>query len=376
MSKYGITKEYFTDLHFLNEKNTLVYVGVFLLIFFVKGGLIPLVTATIGALLIAILANRFILNKRQPVPTKTAVIVTGTSSGIGQSAVLELSKQDFTVFATVRKLSDADVFKGKSNIIPVVMDVNQNDTITTAIQTIEEQLKSKELALLALVNNAGFAQTGVLESATDKSMHGQFDTNVFGLIAMTNATLPLLRKYSPKALKRGDTTLQAKVLNVSSVMGKFSSATAGLYAATKFAVEALSDSYRQELAKMDIQVVSIEPGAIKSSFSSTVSANQTGMNNLTHLDPDAHEYYRQAYEKLDASLEQQKATQAPPQIVADVIYDVIVASNPHPRYVAGKDGQIIIALLPWLWPSALDALTLGAFTPIDTIKQQLVSKKD
>jgi short-subunit dehydrogenase len=372
LDKFGFTPEYLTDLQILNEKSGVIYPLMFFGLLVYYGGTYPLVKATFGALLSAVLLNRLFFNKRQPIPLNTSVIITGCSSGIGKLSTEKLASENITVFATVRKQSDADALNkiGNKHIIPIILDVNNQDSVKNGVTEIEKMLIERKLSLLSLINNAGFGQIGFLELIDNDKMKSQFDTNVFGLVSVTNSFLPLLRKYSPSIVSPSATKLKPKIVNVSSIMGQFTTPLAGAYAATKYAVEAINDSYRMELKNQGIEVVSLEPGLLSTSFKQSVDANSIKMDDFGDKiknEPNVREYYTVAHQHFDKQNETQASAASSPLVAYNVLYDIILSSNPLPRYCAGKDAHIVNTLLAWVPQTFFDLLSASNFVQLTTL---------
>jgi NAD(P)-dependent dehydrogenase (short-subunit alcohol dehydrogenase family) len=181
-------------------------------------------------------------------PGQLAVLVTGASSGIGRATALEFARRGHRVFAAARTGSAlAELSAGSPAITAVTMDVTDPASVRAGWAKIEAETGSAGVDVL--VNNAGFALTGPLEVLTDEDIQRQFATNVFGLLSLTRIVLPGMR-----ARRSG------RIINISSVLGRFAMPGVGAYAATKYAVEALSDAMRQEVAGFGIKVVIMEPG--------------------------------------------------------------------------------------------------------------------
>lgn len=242
MSNFGVSKEYFTSLQFLNEVQSIPYFAVYLAIFVLLGGFWTATIATVVALVVSVALQRFVLNPRQPVPKSTAVIITGCSTGIGFDAALTLVAEGLTVFATVRKDADKDKLikavpsDAKSRMIPIIMDVNNDDSISTGIAEISKITEDKNLAILSLINNAGYCESGCIESSPLETAKKQFDTNVFGVIKVTNAALPLIRKTATRVAENSNNKLRPSVMFVSSVVGKVSLGGTAFYCASKVRV--------------------------------------------------------------------------------------------------------------------------------------------
>ncbi len=175
-----------------------------------------------------------------------AVLITGCSTGIGRETARHLAGRGFTVYATARKpetLADLE----SAGCRTLALDVNDEASMEAAVNAVEEA----EGSVWALVNNAGYSQSGAVESIPLDSLRKQFETNVFGLVRMCQLVLPGMRK-------RGE----GRIVNISSMGGKLVFPGGGVYHATKYAVEALSDAMRFEVKGFGVDVVIIEPGLI------------------------------------------------------------------------------------------------------------------
>src|SRR3954453_12421720 len=179
-----------------------------------------------------------------------AVLITGCSTGIGRATAGHLAQRGYTVYATARKLDDIrDLESHGCRLLP--LDVTDEESMTAAVDAVERE----QGAVGVLVNNAGYSQSGAVESIPMDAVRRQFETNVFGLVRMCQLVLPRMR-----AQRWG------RIINLSSMGGRLVFPGGGYYHATKCAVEALSDALRFELAGFGVAVVVIEPGLIKTEF--------------------------------------------------------------------------------------------------------------
>src|SRR5262245_1631767 len=174
-------------------------------------------------------------------------LVTGASSGIGQATAELLASNGFIVFGTSRTPD------GQSTrpYTMLSLDVRQDASVDSTVQTVHSQLGRIDL----LVNNAGYAQAGAIEENSIADAQAQFETNLFGVMRMTNAVVPLMRRQGG-----------GRIINISSVLGQLAFPYVGLYAASKFALEGLSEALRDELRTFNIHVSLIEPGFVKTNF--------------------------------------------------------------------------------------------------------------
>src|SRR3989440_3189414 len=182
-----------------------------------------------------------------------AVLITGCSTGIGRATAERLAKNGHTVYATARKPDSIADLEAKG-CRTLALDVTDEDSMRAAVSTVEEA----EGAVGALVNNAGYSQSGAVEDLDMDNVRKQFETNVFGLTRMCQLVLPGMRRQ-----KHG------RIVNLSSMGGKLVFPGGGAYHSTKYAVEAISDALRFEVRGFGIAVSIIEPGLIKTEFGNT-----------------------------------------------------------------------------------------------------------
>ena len=192
--------------------------------------------------------------------TKT-VLITGCSSGIGRALTEEFLRHGYLVYAAARNTESLANLTSEY-LIPLQMDVNNANDITRVATTIRERSGH----LHCLINNAGYAAMGPVAELSSESLQQQFATNVFAPIALTKALLPLLQAGQNEKHP-------AQVVNIGSVSGILTTPFSGAYCATKAALHALSDALRMELAPFNIQVITVQPGAIQSKFGDNSLAN-------------------------------------------------------------------------------------------------------
>ena len=274
---------------------------------------------------------------------KPVAIVTGSSSGIGYETALALARNGFDTFATMRNLDKAktilDVAKKEKLLLHAIpLDVTDDKSVNDAIKTI----KSDAGRIDVLVNNAGYGLVGGLEDLSMSEIKAQYETNVFGLIRVTQAVLPTMR-----AQKSGT------IVNVSSIGGKAALPLMSPYIGTKFAVEGLSESIALDLEPFGIRVVIIEPGAIKTSFDTgLVVAKKT---------QDPSSLYYGSMQKLQDSMSTILQSATPPSRVAEVILGAVTSTDPSLRYTAGDDAALIAQKRKELPDSEFKKLVLEFF---------------
>lgn len=185
------------------------------------------------------------------------VVITGASTGIGQAAAEYLARQGWRVFAGVRKQADADALLENvvGDLRPIILDVARQDQIDAAVETVSAVLGDARLD--GLVNNAGIANMGPLALQPLDDFKAHFDVNVFGLLAATQAFVPLLGGDGSRTGQPG------RIVNITSVGGRIASPFLGAYVATKHAVEGMTDTLRRELVVYGIDAISVGPGSVK-----------------------------------------------------------------------------------------------------------------
>ena len=248
-------------------------------------------------------------------PSK-AILITGCSTGIGRAAAEHLAKRGHNVYATARKLeSIADL--GASGCKTLALDVCDEASMRAAVDAVI----AAEGAVGVLVNNAGYGQDGPLEEVPIDAVRRQFETNVFGLMRLTQLVLPGMREQR-----------WGRIINVGSMGGKLVFPLGGVYHATKFAVEALSDALRFEVRPFGIGVSLIEPGAIRTQFIDTSLATMNGGP------ADDASGAASPYAGLKAVVDERyRATgngrmSAGPEIVSKAIEHAITSKHPRTRY--------------------------------------------
>jgi short-subunit dehydrogenase len=179
-----------------------------------------------------------------------AVLITGCSTGIGRATAEHLARQGHTVYATARRLDSIRDLEAHGCRL-LELDVTDEDSMAAAVKAVEDA----EGAVGVLVNNAGYSQSGAVESVPMDAVRRQFETNVFGLVRMTQLVLPRMRRQR-----------WGRIVNLSSMGGKVVFPGGGFYHGTKFAVEAISDALRYEVKGFGVDVTIIEPGLIKTEF--------------------------------------------------------------------------------------------------------------
>jgi NAD(P)-dependent dehydrogenase (short-subunit alcohol dehydrogenase family) len=245
--------------------------------------------------------------------SKPSILITGCSSGIGYYCARKLHDEGFKVYATVKKQSDVEKLQNEG-LICFKLDVTLHDDIKNAIDFIKKNNNGK---LDILFNNAGFGQPGALEDLSKIALKEQFETNVFGNFELTTMMLKLLRKSK-----------NPKIVQNSSVLGFISMKYRGAYNASKYALEGLSDTFRQELAPFGISVVLIEPGPIRSNFRK--NAYERFKKYIKVNDSFYEEDYKASIKRFESSKDDPFTLGS--EAVYKVLMKIINTKKPKPRY--------------------------------------------
>jgi NADP-dependent 3-hydroxy acid dehydrogenase YdfG len=255
------------------------------------------------------------------VPSK-AVLITGCSSGIGHATAEHLAAEGWKVYATARRPETiADL--AEKGCVTGALDVTDGRSMSAAVRKV---IKA-EGAVGVLINNAGYSQSGAVETVPIDQVRRQFETNVFGLLRMCQLVLPGMRDQH-----------WGKIVNLGSMGGKVTFPGGGIYHATKYAVEALSDAMRFEVRGFGVDVVLIEPGLIVTSFGETASASveETGDGPYErfnrHVAKMTEAAYRGPMVKLGGG----------PEAVAKTIGKALKSGRPKPRYAVTPSAHLLI----------------------------------
>jgi NAD(P)-dependent dehydrogenase (short-subunit alcohol dehydrogenase family) len=259
--------------------------------------------------------------KQQPRPV---AIVTGATAGIGAATARALDAAGYRVFGTYRKLPATKI----PSVDYVACDVTNDLTVDAAVR----EVLAKAGRIDLLVNNAGVGLIGAAEESSLEQARSIFEVNLFGVIRMTNAVLPLMRQQR-----------SGRIVNISSVMGLIPSPFLALYASSKHAVEGYSQSLDHEVRGSGIRVVLVEPGYTRTAFeSNALAADQKS------------EHYALARANAEAVMRSEIAKADPPEVVAGTVVTAATAAKPHLRYTAGRDAATVSLLRRFVPMSAFD----------------------
>ncbi len=258
--------------------------------------------------------------------TTPSVVITGASTGIGEACALHLDQLGWRVFAGVRRDADGEALQRKASprLMPLRIEVTDAASIAAARDIVAHELGDRGLD--GLVNNAGIAIAAPLEFIPIDDLRRQLEINVIGQIAVTQAFLAPIRHA------------RGRVVNIGSISGKMATPFVGPYAASKFAMEALTDALRCELRPWGIQVAIVEPGSIATPIWEKSTAEADRME--AQLPPEGHTLYGAAIKALRAFAEITAGRGIPPIEVAKAVTHALTAKKPKTRYIVGRDARL------------------------------------
>ena len=255
-----------------------------------------------------------------------AVLVTGTSSGIGRATALLLDAQGYRVFAGVRKEADGRELSQacSDRLTPVTIDVTDAGQIESAREQLAEAVGDE--GLVGLVNNAGVGGGGPIEFMPLDELRRTIEINLIGQVAVTQACIPLLRRS------------KGTIVFIASIGGRVASPFMSPYNTSKFAIEALGESLRHELRPWEIDVTVVEPGSIDTEIWS--KGNEQIRERLDDMPEDARRLYGRQITRFGEVLNETASRGIPAEKVAEVVHKAIASDNPKHRYLVGTDAKI------------------------------------
>lgn len=248
---------------------------------------------------------------------KKTVLITGASSGFGRETVKLFHTKGWNVIATMRSPEKETELSELNNILISKLDVTDKASIQSTIKEGIEKFGGIDV----LVNNAGYGALGAMEAATEEQVKQQFDVNFFGLIAVTQAVLPVMRQQK-----------SGVIVNVSSIGGRVTFPFSSLYHASKFAVEGLTESMQYELNPLGIRLKIVEPGGYKTEFSG---------RSMTLIGAEGPEDYKKSFNKFIALLDNWPMSENIGE-VAETIYEAATDGTETLRYPVGQDAVQLV----------------------------------
>ena len=255
-------------------------------------------------------------------------VVTGSSSGIGLATSLALARNGYLTYATMRNLAKRDSIQSTAekqhlSIRTVQLDVTDENSVKNAIQSILSESGRIDL----LVNNAGYGLTGALEDIRIDEIRALYETNLFGVIRVTQAVLPTMRKQG-----------SGRIINISSGAGRIGYPGGSAYVSSKFALEGLSESMAYEIEQFGIRTVLVEPGFVRTNFGENIVIAKKAQ--------DPNSPYSQMMMQMKSSSYRRRMIEnaSDADLVASVVVEAATAKEPNLRYLAGKDVQQMVAV--------------------------------
>ncbi|HEY5620992.1 MAG TPA: SDR family NAD(P)-dependent oxidoreductase [Pontiella sp.] len=276
--------------------------------------------------------------KAQTVKDKS-VLITGCSSGIGRATAELLREAGWNVFATARNPADLETLRS-AGFEGIELDLSSSASVEAAVRTVLEKNNGR---IGAVVNNAGFGMPGAIQDLTREAMRAQFEVNLFGLQELTNLLVPVFRSQG-----------YGRIVNISSVVGRLSLPFMGIYSASKFALEAVSDAQRVELAPDSITVSLVEPGPIQTRF----STNCAGQGEAA-LDAEGSRFgeaYRRYFDKRRNGGMAEDRFRLPPEAVAEKIRHALESPHPKIRYCVTLPAHLGSLAARWVPAALIDRL--------------------
>jgi NAD(P)-dependent dehydrogenase (short-subunit alcohol dehydrogenase family) len=276
-----------------------------------------------------------------------SVVITGASTGIGRACAIHLAKAGFRVFAGVRKAQDGEALRAECGdaLVPIEIDVTDAATIAAAARTVRAELAGRGLD--GLVNNAGIAIPAPVEHVAADVLRRQFDVNVFGQIAVTQAFLPLIRRA------------RGRIVNMGSVGAHITVPFGGALCATKSAFKSLTDALRLELHPFGIHVALVEPGAIHTPAVDKTLGDVDGL--IRALPPEGAARYGDKLREFTRRAHAREINGSPPEVVAAAVFHALTARRPRVGYSVGRDARLLVTLPRLLPDRMLDGVRLRLF---------------
>jgi NAD(P)-dependent dehydrogenase (short-subunit alcohol dehydrogenase family) len=270
-----------------------------------------------------------------------AVLVTGSSTGIGRACALRLDRGGFQVFAGVRKRADAESLEaeGSERLEPVILDVTDETTISNTAERILEVTNGQ---LAGLVNNAGIGVGGPIEALDIDDLRRQLEVNLTSQVAVTQAFLPQIR------------AARGRIVFMASIAGRMSVPFLAPYSASKHGLEAIADALRGEMKPFGVEVSIVEPGSIATPIWDKA---QDSIGDLqTNVSPEHRELYGKQMESFAKSSQETAERGIPPDKVAEAVEHALTASKPKTRYLVGRDARQQAFVRKWLPDRIVDRL--------------------
>jgi NAD(P)-dependent dehydrogenase (short-subunit alcohol dehydrogenase family) len=275
---------------------------------------------------------------------RSAVVVTGASTGIGRATALHLDALGLTVFAGVRRLEDGEDLSRQSSarLTPVRLDVADPDQVGAVARQVTDAVR--DARLVGIVNNAGIAVAGPVEFVPLDSWRSQLEVNVLGVVAMVQAFTPLLRENG------------GRIVSIGSLGGRLAQPMAAPYCASKHALEAISDALRVELRPWSISVSLVQPGSVSTPI--WEKGLRAAEDLLRNAPPELMILYGRAVDVATRMAERENETGVDPGDVARAVEHALLSPRPRTRYPVGRQAKLLIPLSRLLPDRLKDELIL------------------
>lgn len=270
------------------------------------------------------------------------LILSGSSTGIGLEASKSFSQQNYRVWAGVRNQSDFDRLGALPNIEPLILDITNSEDL----RLFEERLQKHgpQISSLSLINNAGIVYSSAWEIQDIEELKHQFEVNFFGAIRLTQICLPLIRQT------------RGRIVNISSISGRFASPFLGPYSSSKFALDAFSDSLRRELRRSGVRVISINPGPIQTPLWEKRLGKMMNWKKIESLSPDLKAAYFSGLSRFYRRVEASAKNAEPVEIVLRALQVALLSNCPPARIYVGKGVGAFSRYQHWIPERLLDWL--------------------
>ena len=262
-------------------------------------------------------------NASKPGAAAHTVLVTGASAGIGEATARKLLEEGYVVYAAARRVERMRELEAAGAVI-LKMDVANEDDIVEVMERINQERGGVDI----LINNAGFGLYGAMEDTPLEEARYQFEVNLFGLARLTQLVLPHMRDQG-----------SGKIVNVSSIGGRIYTPLGSWYHATKHGLEGWSDCLRFELREFGIDVIVIQPGAIRTEFAEVAFGPAMERSGST-----AYSGFAKGMRAMRERTESNQSVGSPPSVIADTIFKAVRAKHPKTRYAAGKYAKPLLLL--------------------------------
>jgi short-subunit dehydrogenase len=271
---------------------------------------------------------------------KKVILITGASAGLGKDFAHRLLDEGYEVIAVARRVENMSDLKEKG-ATTLKMDITIEEDIINVVETVKRKFSRVDI----LINNAGYAEQGAVETIDQEIAKRQFEVNLFGLASLTQKVIPMMREQG-----------SGKIINISSIAGKLFVYLGAWYTASKHALEGWSDSMRLELAPFGIDVVMIQPGVIKTEFNDVSTASMVERAKGT--------IYEKMTDVVTRTMESPKVKEqgSEPKVITDLVMKAIKAKKPKRRYVGGAYAKPLLFIRRWFGDAVYEKAIMSLYS--------------